>query len=86
MNWKFWKRDSIDIKDLVPEGDYTVGDIIETMTDAQLAVCFYVADRDYREILEVVIKSRLRKRNRQTLNKLTELSQELGLYDEEKTE
>jgi len=86
MNWKFWKRDSIDIKDLVPEGDYTVGDIIETMTDEQLAVCFYVADRDYREILEVVIKSRLRKRNRQTLNKLTELSQELGLYDEEKTE
>ena len=83
MNWKFWKWDRIDMVDLVPEGDYTVGDIIETMTDAQLAVCFYVADREYREILEVVIKNRLRKRSRQTLNELTELSQELGLYDKE---
>src|SRR4030067_566612 len=61
MNWKFWKRDCVDMLDLVPEGDYTIGDIIESMTDAQLALCFYVANKEYREILEVVIKNRLRR-------------------------
>lgn len=30
MNWKFWKWNTIDMTDLVPEGDYTVGDIIKS--------------------------------------------------------
>lgn len=41
MNWKFWKWNTVDMTDLVPEGDYTVGDIIESMSDEQLGNQLY---------------------------------------------
>lgn len=62
MNWKFWKWNTVDMTDLVPEGDYTVGDIIESMSDEQLVLCFYVSNNEYKDILAAIIKSRLRKR------------------------
>lgn len=60
MSWKFWKRNVIDMTTLVHEGDYTLGDIIHSMTNEQLALCFYMASNEYRDILSIIIKNRLR--------------------------
>ena len=66
MNWKFWERNDVNIiSTLLSDTDnaLTVADIIESMSDEQLAFCYYVSTPEYEEILLQVIKNRLRKKS-----------------------
>lgn len=61
MNWKFWERKEIVV--LAADSKATVGSVLESMTDEQLMFCYYTSNKEWEDILQTVIKSRLRKAN-----------------------
>ena len=56
MTWKFWKREKDII--LAEHSTVTVGEILNSLDDEQLMFCYYIANRKWREFLQIVIRIR----------------------------